>query len=89
LADRAQHFVVNDQARLALEAWRDVASAGTTPSIISRALRDTEGGRNLQRIGHASDLELAAHIDRFDIVPELDRSDWSIRVASTVRGSAG
>jgi 2-phosphosulfolactate phosphatase len=79
LANGMHEFTPNDQARLTVESWREVTSGGATQATISRALRDTQGGRNLLAIGYASDLELAADIDRFDIVPELDRGHWCIR----------
>ena len=42
------------------------------------------GGQNLIRIGYASDLELAGELDRFELVPELDRSTWEISRSSGV-----
>ena len=44
-------------------------------------LRDSRGGRNLIDTGQENDIDLAAQIDKFDIVPELDLKSWRIRVA--------
>ena len=42
-------------------------------------LRDSRGGRNLIEIGQENDIEIAAQIDKFDIVPELDLATWRLR----------
>ena len=43
-------------------------------------LRDSRGGRNLIETGQQNDIDLAAQIDKFDIVPALDVKTWRIRV---------
>jgi 2-phosphosulfolactate phosphatase len=71
---------LNDQALIALDAWRS-ASAGlrTGPSgWLAQALRTCRGGRNLLEIGHERDIDLAARLDRCLVVPELDNSNWQI-----------
>ena len=42
-------------------------------------MRRSLGGRNLIEIGHENDIDLAAQIDHFDLVAELDLKAWSIR----------
>lgn len=64
----------NDSAQLAVDAWRESVGDRTDPSRVPterlvETLRASQGGRNLLEIGHASDVELAAQVDRFDLVP--------------------
>lgn len=74
-ADAAREL--NDQARLARDAWQAAKTRGT----LADELRDTQGGRNLASIGLAADIVDAARLDRYDFVPELDLRAWSIRPA--------
>lgn len=75
-----QHIDLNDQAMIAAEAWNCVAGDGVTRVELTEALRETQGGRNVAGIGHVADIETAAHMDKFDVVPELILADWAIRV---------
>lgn len=61
--------LLNDEALLALAAWRD-SSANWRG--LPAALLESKGGRNLERLGLASDIDDAAQRDRFDIVPVFD-----------------
>jgi 2-phosphosulfolactate phosphatase len=70
--------VLNDQAELVRDAWQAAAS-DLTADPLSRTLRVSRGGRNLIGMGHENDIDLAAEIDKFDIVPELDLATWRIR----------
>jgi 2-phosphosulfolactate phosphatase len=72
-------YALNDQAELAADAWR-TAVRFLTDRPLGMTLRDSRGGRNLIGIGHENDIELAAQIDRFNIVPELELSSWRIRL---------
>lgn len=75
---------LNDQARIACDCYRSSApNAGTNVGIavdFSLHLRHTQGGRNLTAIGLERDIDEAARIDRFAIVPELDIKRRSITV---------
>ncbi len=74
---------INDPAYLARDAWRSVEAAADGQSLIERLsveLRATRGGRNLLGIGHGSDLEVAAQIDKFSIVPQFDPQRDEIRL---------
>jgi 2-phosphosulfolactate phosphatase len=75
----AYRYAMNDQAELAADAWR-TAVRFLTDRPLGMTLRDSRGGRNLIGIGHEIDIDLAAQIDRFDIVPKLDLSAWRIRL---------
>jgi len=70
---------LNDQAEIAADAWRTAVRL-MTDRPLGVTLRDSRGGRNLIDIGQASDIDLAAQIDKFDIVPELNIAAWRIRV---------
>lgn len=71
--------ILNDQAEIAADAWRACASDLTGRNLLGSALRASRGGRNLIETGQENDIDLAAQIDRFDFVPELDLATWRIR----------
>ena len=50
---------------------------GSVP--LAERLRSSGGGRNMLNTGQESDIEIAAEVDRFDVVPVLDVTRWSIR----------
>lgn len=79
--DPAVHgsWKINDQARLALDAWNYFRATDPTLDHLAKQLRQTQGGRNLAAIDLATDIDVAAEIDRFAIVPRLDHRTWSIR----------
>jgi 2-phosphosulfolactate phosphatase len=72
-------YRLNDQAEIAADAWRS-AVRYLTDRPLGMMLRASRGGRNLIEIGQESDIDLAAQIDKFDIVPELDLATWRIRL---------
>ena len=71
--------LANDGSVIAETAWRQVNREPLGTNGLAEAFRCGRGGRNLLAIGKGPDLEWAAKLDRFSIVPELDLSDWSIR----------
>ena len=77
---RSKKAQLNDQALLAADAWR-AAVRGLTDRPLGIMLRDSRGGRNLIETGQENDIDLAAQIDKFDIVPKLDLTSWRIGVA--------
>jgi 2-phosphosulfolactate phosphatase len=69
-------WVVNDQATIARDAWITVVAGtdATTPcTALIGALRASKGGRNLVHLGMDHDIEQAAEVDRFAMVPRVDR----------------
>jgi 2-phosphosulfolactate phosphatase len=87
-AQPEQAAALNDQGRLALAAWREVAGplpAGQVAARLAATLRDTQGGRNLRKIGLEHDIDTAACIDRFDLTPQLDAEAWRITVPTRSR----
>jgi 2-phosphosulfolactate phosphatase len=71
---------LNDQARLAWDAWRLVANKAETPEGLASQLRESQGGRDLVSLGLDGDIRDAAQIDRFAIVPEFDPASGEIVV---------
>lgn len=69
--------LLNDQAEIAADAWRTAVRL-LIDRPLGMTLRDSRGGRNLIEIGHENDIDLAAQIDRYDIVPELNLESWRI-----------
>jgi 2-phosphosulfolactate phosphatase len=74
---------VNDEARIAVDTWRAAVPRGIGPANaltgeLGRAMRQSEGGRNLLAIGMEHDIDSAADVDRFSIVPQLDVASWRI-----------
>ena len=86
LADGRPDHELNDSARLAADAWGGVERLqaetidGSLIAAVHAALKRTQGGRNLKALGLEGDLDTAAQIDRFNIVPKLDLASWRIRV---------
>ena len=77
---------LNDAAHLARDAWLHVtaaaASSGQTLSAqLAHEFRSTLGGQNVLRIGRDDDLLAAAQLDKFAVVPQLDRELSEIRLA--------
>jgi 2-phosphosulfolactate phosphatase len=72
--------VLNDQAEIAADTWRSCIRDLTGANPLGQALRASRGGRNLIETGQENDIDLAAQIDKFDLVPELDLVNWRIRV---------
>ena len=69
VVDRLSAVELNDQARLARDAWRATV-ASKTP--LAAVLRECQGGRNLIAEGLDADIDTAARIDAFAIVPQFD-----------------
>jgi 2-phosphosulfolactate phosphatase len=69
---------LNDQAEIALGAWRSAATRLSEGENLANLLRVSRGGRNLVEVGHGADIELAARVDRLDFAPQLDVAAWRI-----------
>ena len=74
------HVALNDQAHLAADAWREAVRRLSGSLTLAETLRTSRGGRNMIRLGQQRDIEIAAHIDKFDIVPELETARWQIHL---------
>lgn len=75
---------LSDQAEIAWEAWQTASRDMATLKPLAESLRASRGGRNLIEIGHERDIEIAAQIDKFDLLAELDLKEWRV-----VSGGAG
>ena len=65
---RSKKWQLNDQALLSADAWH-AAVRLLTDRPLGMMLRDSRGGRNLIETGQENDIDLAAQMDKFDIVP--------------------
>jgi len=79
--DCVEETVLNDAARLALGAWRALTVRTATNAQAENeprseelvvALRKSQGGQNVERIGLGADIVDAARLDRSTCVPMLD-----------------
>jgi 2-phosphosulfolactate phosphatase len=66
---RTTNHELNDQARLVRDAWRTVVAS---KAPLAATLRECQGGRNLIAEGFDADIDTAADVDRFTIVPRYD-----------------
>ncbi|HEY2838516.1 MAG TPA: 2-phosphosulfolactate phosphatase [Pirellulales bacterium] len=75
---------LNDQARLARDAWQVARPPAELPFVeaepiwLWKALTATQGGRNLKAIGLERDVTFCSALDRFNVVPRLDMKTWQI-----------
>jgi 2-phosphosulfolactate phosphatase len=69
---------LNDQAEIAADAWRALLRNMSTGVPLASHLRSSLGARNLIELGMERDIDIAAQIDQFDFVPELDVATWQI-----------
>lgn len=65
----------NDSARLALDFWRGNSQNETQ---FRQAMLDSQGGRNLQKLGLTANIERAGDRDLFDFVPMWDKDSNAI-----------
>ena len=72
-------LTTNDQAQIAIDAWQAVTRGTHDAATIARCLKASAGGRNLDAIGQADDIRLAAAVNMVPVLPRLDRKDWRIR----------
>ncbi len=86
LTDSAEpNLILNDAARRARDAWRQLAAAAASSGSalsdrLAQEFRSTLGGKNVLGIGRGPDIDDAAQIDRFAIVPQLDQQNGEIRL---------
>lgn len=72
----AAGWELNDQARLAVALWRQFQASQR--DLAEFLLCESQGGRNLQQLGLAVDVEHVSRIDACDFVPELNLQSWRI-----------
>jgi len=77
-ADTPEPIMINDQAQIAADAWQE-AKTGLTATTLADRLKQSRGGRNVLRLGQENDIDLAATLDQFDVVPQLNPKTWEIR----------
>lgn len=70
----------NDQSRIAAELHDSI----TSRRAIHAALRESRGGRNLQQLNLDADIERAADVDRFEIVPRFCPQTGAITAVTSI-----
>ncbi len=75
---RQSEVTMNDQADIALDAWRKSVEGISSGQPLAESMRRSTGGRNLIELGMQHDIEIAASVDRFNLVPTLDLPDFVI-----------
>ena len=70
----------NDEALIARDAWRAMASGNNFSQTLLAALRDSRGGRNLVELGYDADIVTAAEVDSLSVVPEVLRGDDGMQI---------
>jgi 2-phosphosulfolactate phosphatase len=71
---------ISDMALIALNHWQRTCDQIERGTSLADLFKLSRGGVNLVKIGLDADIEFAARIDEISIVPELNISDWAIRV---------
>ena len=77
---------LNDQGAIARDAWLRIMAHAAPIDIKPRlveSLRASQGGRNLMALNLDHDIELAAEVDRFAIVPQFDPVTGELRALAT------
>jgi 2-phosphosulfolactate phosphatase len=67
---------LNDAARLAWDCFE------THGQVLTGALGLSKGGVNLKELGYDDDIQAAARVDQFNLVPELRRDPLRVEVGS-------
>ncbi|MEX0818634.1 MAG: 2-phosphosulfolactate phosphatase, partial [Pirellulaceae bacterium] len=68
---------LNDQATIAIESWARFSRELSENKVpLYETLRNSSGARNLIEIGLDRDIEIAAQLDKLELVPELDLVRW-------------
>ncbi|MDA1052224.1 MAG: 2-phosphosulfolactate phosphatase [Planctomycetota bacterium] len=74
---------LNDQATIALDSWSRFSRELAENKVpLHETLRNSGGARNLIEIGLERDIEIAAQLDKLEVVPELDVARWRITSAA-------
>ncbi|MCS6976304.1 MAG: 2-phosphosulfolactate phosphatase [Gemmatales bacterium] len=73
---KTREVLLNDSARL---VWDCFEHHGM---VLEETLRLSQGGANLVRIGHDRDIQAAARVDQFALVPEVLRDPLRIEVGA-------
>ena len=77
LVQFAQFQPADDATRIAVDF--STLNADNPPRLLD-AVRASQGGRNLIKLGYDADIEFAANIDRFSIVPIYDPDTGQITI---------
>lgn len=67
LLEAGRELGSDDSGLVCLRLWDDAKRSG-----VSRAMRESRGGRNLVRLGFDADIELCSAVDAIDVLPCYD-----------------
>lgn len=70
-----ERTAIDVQTQMAIDFYR--ARSGDAGTMLD-TIRSSRGGRNLTRLGYTADIERAAEVDLFDVVPEWCRKSGMI-----------
>lgn len=77
IADGCQsRFTIHRETQIMIDFWRQ---HGNDSAHRLAVMRDSAGGRNLVDLGYDRDIARASEIDRFSLVPRLDRVTGELR----------
>ena len=69
----------NPAARAAWQMWRAAQREIDFGRSLAEILAETQGGKNIVPLGLMPDIHFASNIDRFSLVPMLDRTSGRLR----------
>ncbi|MEC7565789.1 MAG: 2-phosphosulfolactate phosphatase [Planctomycetota bacterium] len=78
LAESRDPTGLNDQAALAIHAWKRVTTGGSTTDHLIEHLTQSQGGKNLQQVAKHDDIRFAAQMDQTSVVPIFNSSTHTI-----------
>ena len=78
LAESRDPTGLNDQAALAIHAWKRVTNGESTTDRLIEHLIQSRGGMNLQHVAKQDDIRFAAQIDQTSVVPIFNTSTHTI-----------
>lgn len=68
---KADDFDVTDSARIAMSFWHQKCGSTTGSTEVEQAMRKTQGGRNLIRLGYEKDIATASAIDSVPVLGKV------------------
>ncbi len=82
VAQNADAFDVTDSARIAISFWNQECGSTTDADALEAAMRKTQGGRNLIRLGYEKDIATASAINSVPVLGKVFDGPVIRRIAS-------
>ncbi|MCA9049787.1 MAG: 2-phosphosulfolactate phosphatase [Planctomycetaceae bacterium] len=86
LRETVSNLRMSDSAEVARSVWKQhcgIASGDESSETVEVALRISQGGRNLLRLGYDSDIHLASQLDSVPVVPEWENGVLRLQTGVT------